>query len=142
MESTIGSVFKVVTAADRLVGSGKKTMPYAAPLPSRKAGTIYEQTFDYVSISAKHDVVTMLRVGRGADRIFHLVPIELPKGERYKLPTRTGDKWFACDTAGNPDVSVVSVSSSGTVKARSDGNAIVVCRDKSGTCTFYLITVS
>lgn len=142
MESTIGDVFKVVTAADRLFGSGDKSRPYAAPLQPRKTGTVYEQTFDYVSISAKHDVVTMVRVGRGADRIFHLVPIELSKGERYKLPTRAGNKWFACDAEGNPDSTVVSVSSTGAVKARSDGNAIVVCRDKSGACTFYMIVVS
>ena len=141
-ESTIGNVFKIITAADRLAGSGNQSMPYAAPLPPRKAGTIYEQAFDYVSISKNHDMVTMLRVGRGADRIFHLVPIQLSKGEKCKLPTRSGRKWFACDTAGKRDSTVVSVSPSGAVKALSDGSAIVVCRDRSGACTFYIITVS
>lgn len=155
MESGIGTVFQVLTAADCLDDMGKSVAPYAIQPKKKTAGTTDEQTLDYVSISRDHSKVTFLRIGWGYDRIFNVRPVEVKHGESVVLkPSLPGPvKWFAYDTTGNSVGAYkedglrdyvtahehAHIMPDGTLQCHNSGDTIAVALYEDGTKEFYMI---
>ena len=156
VESGIGSVFQVITAADCLVDMAKIVSPYSVRLPEKEGGTVNEQTIDYVSISKDHTKVTIKRIGFGHDRIFNVEPVVCRVGESVELRSGLNGplKWFAYDAEGNSVIpsgdgwhrlfktscTGVTVSTRGVVTVLSSVACIVVATDASGTKEYFMIT--
>ena len=155
VESGIGTVFQVITAADCLVDMAKIVSPYSVRQPKKEKGTVNEQTIDYVSISKDHSKVSMKRIGYGNDRIFNVKPVCCPVGESVSLKSGlTGPlKWFAYDAEGNSVIpsgdgwhrlfktscTGLSVSHEGVVTALSPAASIVVATDAAGSKEYFMV---
>lgn len=155
VESGIGTVFQVITAADCLVDMAKIVTPYSVSLPKKEKGTVNEQTIDYVSISKDHTKVTIKRIGYGHDRIFNVKPIFCPVGENLTLKSGLNGplKWFAYDAEGNSVIPSgdgwhrlfetscigLTVSSEGVVTSLSPVPGIVVATDQSGVKEYFMV---
>ena len=158
MESGIGSVFQVLTAADCLEDVGRTATPYSRPLPKKKAGTVSEQTVDYVSISRRHDKVTMKRIGWGYDRIFNIRPVFAKVGQTTGLEaSRSGRaRWYVFDAQGNSVGKYdgngmrnyvtshrnASVSDDGLIECKAPGNVIAVALYDDGTKEYFMVSIA
>lgn len=157
-ESGIGSVFQVITAGDCLVDMGRIRTPYSLPADKKQAGTVNEQTIDYVSISKDHSKITMKRIGYGHDRIFNVNPLEASVGGTIALKSSLEGpvKWFVYDAEGNTVIQSedgwdriyvtshknASVSPDGIVKILAPGSVIAVATHEAGTKEYFMITPS
>ena len=155
VESGIGTVFQVLTAADCLVDMAKIQTPYSVRLPKKEKGTVNEQTIDYVSISEDHTKVTIKRIGDGHDRIFNVKPILCSVGESLTLKSGLSGplNWFAYDAEGNNVIPAgdgwyrlfktsctgLTISSEGVVTPLSSVVSIVVATDQSGTKEYFMV---
>ncbi len=66
---------------DYIVGS----VPWCENLPRKKSGSPFEHTFDAFQFDFKRNVIRVTRVGGGADRVIHLEPIVMKKGEGRQI---------------------------------------------------------
>ena len=153
IESGIGTVFQVLTAADCLVDVGRTLCPYSEYAGKKVAGTVNEQTLDYVSVSKDYSKVTMKRIGWGYDRIFNITPIVAEVGDVLEMKASSVVKWFAFDAQGNKVGKYgedglrnyqtshlnASISEDGRLKCLKEGNTIVVARHEDGTKEYYMI---
>lgn len=155
VESGISDVFQVLTAADCLVDMGKIQTPYSVKQPKKAAGTVSEQTIDYVSISKDHSKVIMKRIGYGNDRIFNVKPVKGKVGSvvRLKSEIEGNVDWFAYDAEGSKVIPSgdgwnrifetshrnASVTSDGLVTVLSSAPSIVVATGSCGTKEYFMI---
>ena len=158
VESGIGSFFQVITAGDCLVDMGRIRTPYSLPADKKQAGTVNEQTIDYVSISKDHSKITMKRIGYGHDRIFNVNPLKASVGETIALKSSLEGpvKWFVYDAEGNTVIQSedgwnriyvtshknASISPDGIVTILSPGPVIAVATHEAGTKEYFMITPS
>lgn len=156
VESGISSVFQVITAADCLVDMGKIQTPYSIKPQKKSAGSVYEQTIDYVSISKDHARVIMKRIGYGHDRIFNVIPVTGQVGEKIRLKSVLEGpvSWFAYDAEGNEVVPAgdgwnrifktshvnASITTGGLVTMLSSAPSIVVASDSHGAKEYFMLT--
>ena len=128
---------------DYILGS----KPWCGDLPSKKAGTVYEQTFDAVQLDPAHDLVYLTRVGGGQDRVIHARTLVAKAGGTLKLeaPRLKGPVTWGCHDADrivytpnpknryNPFVGyvndVATIAPDGTLSAKKPGEAMVVAMD-------------
>ncbi|MBQ9548988.1 MAG: hypothetical protein IJV01_07545 [Bacteroidales bacterium] len=154
MEGTVGGVFQVLTAADELHSTAGVRLPYSKKLAAKKEGSVNEQTIDYVSVSKKHDRVTMLRLGHGNNRIFNLRPVEVPAGKPVQLVSSLDGAvdWFVFDAPGGKvekpkgkpafyacKATLASIDGKGSVSALGEGLAVAVATAGDGTREFFLL---
>ena len=154
MESGIGGLFQVLTAADCLLDVGRTLSPYSK-YPGKKAlGTVNEQTLDYVSISKDYSKVTMKRIGYGHDRIFNVCPRIASVGDVLEMKASMHPvQWFAFDAQGNETGKYgedglrnyntshlnASISEDGHLTCLRAGYTIVVALHEDGTKEYYMI---
>ncbi len=146
-------VLHIHTAADARYRDFRRD-PYAT-LERRVSGTVDAQAIDWVCVSRRHDVLRLLRLGYGPDRIFHLEPIVLQPDESYQVPIEAV-RWDIYDTGSALkkkenekyayywDLSrqVASVDPAGRVTALAPGDATLLCEKADGTREFYYICCS
>ena len=147
MQLGLGGVFYVQTASDARYDDFKRN-PFADQNIKRTSGSIYEHAFDYVGISEDYQTISMLRVGVGGNRIFHLKPITLSVGESLKLSSSVESEWYCYDSDSKYESStwsltsnVLSVSDDGTVSASNTGEAVVVAMDSDYNLELFYIQV-
>lgn len=154
MESGIGGVFQVLTAADCLIDVGRTLCPYSQWAGKKVAGTVNEQTLDYVSISKDYTTITMKRIGYGHDRIFNIVPKKAKVGDVLEIKASASPvKWFAFDAQGNKTGEYredglreyftshlnASISEEGHLTCLKEGYTIVVALYEDGTKEYSMI---
>lgn len=154
IESGIGGVFQVLTAADCLIDVGRTLCPYSQWAGKKVAGTVNEQTLDYISVSKDYTKVTMKRIGYGHDRIFNIIPKIAKVGDVLKFKTSVGPvKWFAFDAQGNKIGAYredglreyltshlnASISEDGHLTCLRAGYTIVVALYEDGAKEYYMI---
>ena len=119
---------------------------FCGKLPVKARGTVYEQTFDIVQLSADRRILCVTRVGGGQDRIVHLDAVTVKTGETRTLEARMLDgvsDWIAFDgdtatARPNPENrwnplwsyknEFAEISSTGVLAARKPGISIVFAR--------------
>ena len=129
---------------DYILGS----KPWCGDLPSKKAGTVHEQTFDAVQLDPVHDLVYFTRVGGGQDRVLHAKTLTATAGGTLKLaaPLLSGEITWGCYDADrivhtpnpknryNPFVTymndLATIAADGTLTAKKAGEVMVVAMDK------------
>lgn len=154
MESGIGGVFQVLTAADCLIDVGRTLCPYSQWAGKKVAGTVNEQTLDYVSISKDYTTITMKRIGYGHDRIFNIAPKKAKVGDVLEIKASASPvKWFAFDAQGNKTGEYredglreyftshlnASISEDGHLTCLKEGYTIVVALYEDGTKEYSMI---
>ena len=153
LESGISNVFQVLTAADCLGNVGRTLCPYSEYAGKKVAGTVNEQTLDYVSVSKDYSKVTMKRIGWGYDRIFNIRPVVAKVGDVLEMKASSVVKWFAFDAQGNKvgkyredglrDYQTshlnASICEDGHLKCLRAGNTIVVALHEDATKEYYMI---
>lgn len=155
MESGIGQIFQVLTESDCLEDNARTRTTYSSDPGKKKAGTVNEQSIDYVSISKDHKIVTMKRIGHGYDRVFNVQPLVVKTGSKLQLKAASSGKvnWFVFDAKGNKvgpygadgyrdyvtSHKNASITSKGTVRALSVGMSIAVATYPDGTKEYFMI---
>lgn len=130
---------------DYIIGS----KPWCGELPSKKGGTVYEQTFDAVQLDPAHDLIYFTRVGGGQDRVIHTKAICAKVGASLRLAAMklSGEISWGCYDADrivhtpnpknkyNPLVSYVNdcatIDESGTLTLKKSGEIMVIAMDKN-----------
>ncbi len=128
---------------DYILGS----KPWCGDLPSKKAGTVHEQTFDAVQLDPARNLVYFTRVGGGQDRVIHAETRVAKAGVplRLEAPLLKGPVTWGCHDADrivytpnpknryNPFVGyandVATVAADGTLTPKKPGETIVVAMD-------------
>ena len=156
IESGIGSVFQVITAADCLEDMGRTILPYATCPKFKEAGTVNEQTLDYVSVSKDLRKVVMKRIGWGNDRIFNVKPIVAEVGNTINLTIDgTPIGWFVFDEQGNKispyneehlryyhtSHSNATISNSGELYCEHVGSCIVVAIHDDSSKEYFMVKI-
>lgn len=154
MEAGIGGVFQVLTASDCLIDVGRTLCPYSEWAGKKVAGTVNEQTLDYVSISKDYTKVTMKRIGYGHDRIFNICPKTAKAGDVLEMKAASSHvKWFAFDAQGNKTGEYredglreyhtshlnATISAEGQLTCLKEGYTIVVALYEDGTKEYSMI---
>lgn len=146
-------VLHIFTAADANYRDFRRD-PYAT-LERRISGTVDAQALDFVCIDKRKDVIRLVRLGYGPDRVFHLNPIIIKPGESYKVPD-VAVRWDIYDTGSvlkkkedekytyfwDLSRQVASVDDSGMVTALAPGDATLMAEMADGTRMFYYIRCS
>lgn len=122
----------------------------------RTAGTVYEQSFDYINIDKTNKIISFVKIGAGHDRRFNITPITLSVGGSSQLTSVLSNPSFGSyNSVGNTlqynqeqgtyywDIvnTIVSVNSSGIVTANQSGEAVVYAMDAQGNQEFFYIKV-
>ena len=148
MQIGLGGVFYVQTASDACYEDFKRS-PFADSSIQRTSGSIYEQAFDFVGISDDYETITMLRIGVGGYRRYHLKPIQMVPGDKLKLESDNAVKWFCYDSESRYESStwtlysdVATISADGTVTAAAPGDAVVAAMDDDHNLELFYISVS
>ncbi|MBQ0031594.1 MAG: metallophosphoesterase [bacterium] len=126
-----------------------RSKPWCPNLPTKDAGTIYEQTFDAVQIDTERLLIHFTRVGGGGNRTLHCRPVKLSVGETHhfssSLPGKVSWGCYDADRVDNkPDPSnrwmqlaiyhndVAKISSNGILKTFKSGESVVVALAENG----------
>ena len=128
---------------DYILGS----RPWCGDLPSKKAGTVYEQTFDAVQLDPARNLVRFTRVGGGQDRVIHAETLVTKVGVPLRLEAKllTGPVTWGCYDADrivytpnpksryNPFVDygndIATIAADGVLAAKKPGETMVVAMD-------------
>ena len=139
-------ILHVTEACDAAYRDYIARTPFAGVLPEKKAGTVYEQTFDVIQVDPVHGLLYTTRVGGGQDRVFHVKPVSVAVGNTRAFAAeklKGAVTWFCYDGDGahtdsqatTPDQywtfrrHRASVDASGTVRALAPGDVTVVALD-------------
>lgn len=148
MQIALGGVFYVQTASDACYEDFKRS-PFADTRIQRVSDSIYEHAFDYVGISEDFQTITMLRVGVGGNRRYNLEPIVMVPGESLKIESDNATEWYCYDSESIYESNtwtlgsnVATITSDGTVTAKTAGDAVVVAMDDDHNLDIYYISVT
>ena len=139
--------------SDYIVGSA----PWCKGLPTKKKGTVNEQTFDAVHIDRRNNALHFTRIGGGGNRTYHLDALRAKAGAplRLKAAKWMGDVSWGCYDADratkrkNPKNKyqhfygyfndVAEISSDGTFAAKKPGESIVLATAANGDKELFAV---
>ena len=136
-----------------------RSKPWCPNLPTKDAGTIYEQTFDAVQIDTARGLIHFTRVGGGGNRTLNCRPICLPLRETHKFTTSlSGTVSWGCYDAdrvdNKPDPTsrwsklaiyhndVATISPDGVLTARKPGESVVLALAENGDKELFPVVVA
>ena len=148
MQIVRSGVWYVMTASDVPYQDYARS-PFSPPGVQRKNGTTDEHVIDYVSISKDMDTVSIIRIGYGSNRTYHLTPIELSVGESIQMPSEGIKTWVAYDSAGskysnrkwNLSCDVAGITPDGRLFGLYAGDSTLAAIDTNGDLQFYYVKV-
>lgn len=123
---------------------------------TRKTGTVNAHAVDFVCVLKKQNALAAIRLGAGPDRLFHMSPIVLKVGDKYRLTFSPEVKRAVAYDAKADFVknetekysyiwklnhSVVSVTEVGVITAITPGEATLMVERQNGLREFYHIKV-
>lgn len=148
MQIATDGVFHIQSECDARYSQGFIRNPFADASITRDSGTINEQAFDYVSLSKDCTMLTMVRVGHGGCRQFHLTPVTLNVGASRQLVSSAATIWYCYDSSSTYSSgvwtltdNVAGISNSGMVTAKAKGEAVAVAMDASYNIELFYIKV-
>jgi len=148
MQIAKDGVFHIQSECDARYSQGFIRNPFADSGRTRDSGTINEQAFDYISISKDCSTLTIVRVGHGGCRLFHLTPVTLKTGAAHQLVSSEAKSWYCYDSDSTYSSgtwtltnNVAEISNSGLVTAKSKGEAVAVGMDAARNLELYYIKV-
>ena len=142
--------------SDYIVGSA----PWCKGLPTKKKGTVYEQTFDAVHIDRRNNALHFTRIGGGGNRTYHLAALRAKVGEPLRLNAAKwmGDVSWGCYDADratkrkNPKNKyqhfygyfndVAEISADGVFTAKKPGESVVLATAADGGKELFAVDVT
>lgn len=120
-------------------------------LPTKTEGTIYEQTFDVLTVDISNNIIKSVRIGGGTDKVFHTNVVSLNVNDSTTLtPTISGNVQWWCynnntctiDSSYNVTLSSTRGSiSNGTFTATGTGDVVAVAYNGS-SLEYFNISIS
>lgn len=148
MQTVRSAVWYVQIACDAPYADGTRS-PFSPAGIQRKKDTPDEHAMDYVSISNNGKTVSMVRIGYGANRTYHLSPIEIKVGENLSMQGNGIVNWVAYDAIGSKyknkkwqlSCDVAGITPDGQLFGLSEGESVVVAIDSAGNQEYYYVKV-
>ena len=150
MQIVRSGVWYVMTASDATYQDYARS-PFSPPGVRREKGTSNEHVIDYISVSKDMDTVSMIRIGYGSNRTYHLTPIEISVGESIQMPSEGIKTWVAYDSERSKysfsntkwyfSCEVAGITPNGRLFALSAGDSVLAAIDSIGNLQFYYLKV-
>lgn len=148
MQTYQHGVLHVTTASDAHYNDYIRD-PFSVMAGRRK--DFAQHCIDVFSFDLKNQLVRVIRIGVGGNRLFHLTPVEIGIKERktFSISLKGNVKWFSYDAYGNSykkgkwtlHNNVISVSENGIVIGNTVGDAVLMAQDEFGNREIFNVKV-